>query len=58
MTQQSEQESHLAVILVEALELEDISAAEITPDMHLFGVKERMWRERIAWGWIPSMRWK
>ncbi len=38
MTQQTELESQLATILVEALELEDIAAAEIGPEWPLFGI--------------------
>jgi acyl carrier protein len=38
MTQQTELESQLATILAEALELEDIEAAEIGPEWPLFGV--------------------
>ncbi|MFK7978143.1 MAG: phosphopantetheine-binding protein [Halioglobus sp.] len=36
MTQQSEQESRLAAILVDALELEDIEPGEIGPEWPLF----------------------
>lgn len=36
MTQQSEQESRLAAILVDVLELEDIEPAEIGPESPLF----------------------
>lgn len=39
MAQQTEQESQLAAILVEALELEDISAEDIGPEMLLFGIE-------------------
>jgi acyl carrier protein len=38
MIQQSEQESRLAAILVEALDLEDISPEEIGPEWPLFGL--------------------
>lgn len=39
MTHQSEQESHLATILVDALDLEDISPGEIGPEAPLFGLE-------------------
>jgi len=38
MTQQTEQESQLAAILVEALELEDIEPSDIGPQWPLFGL--------------------
>jgi len=38
MTQQTELESQLATILVEALELEDVEAGEIGPEWLLFGL--------------------
>ncbi len=38
MTEQTELEAQLAAILVEALELEDIEAAEIGPEWPLFGI--------------------
>lgn len=39
MTQQTEQEAALAVILVEALELEDILPGDIGSEMFLFGIE-------------------
>ena len=38
MQQQTDKERELAEILVEALDLEDITAAEIVPETSLFGV--------------------
>lgn len=40
MSAQTEQESRLAQILVEALDLEDISAEEIGPEAPLFGLDD------------------
>ena len=40
MTVQTEAEQKLAGILVQALDLEDISAEEIKPEAHLFGVSD------------------
>lgn len=37
MQKQSEQEHELACLIVESLNLEDVSAAEIEPDAPLFG---------------------
>ncbi|MEM1155048.1 MAG: phosphopantetheine-binding protein [Pseudomonadota bacterium] len=39
MTQQTEQEAQLAAILIEALDLEDVTAGDITPNMLLFGIE-------------------
>ena len=40
MSEQTEAESALAAILIEALDLEDISASEIQPTAPLFGFDE------------------